>query len=73
MPREFDIFEKFTDGSTIWRTCVSGQFEANRKVQELSEHSDNEFLAIDIHAGDPSPVTVAPHKARSEMKKAANG
>jgi hypothetical protein len=73
MPREFDIFEKFSDGSTIWRTCVSGKFEANRKLQELSEHSDNEFLAIDIHPGDPSTVTVIPHKARPETKKAANG
>lgn len=73
MPREFDIFEKFSDGSTIWRACVSGQFEANRKLQELSEHSDNEFLAIDIHAGVRSPVPAAPHKARPETKKTANG
>jgi hypothetical protein len=44
----YDIFDKFADGSTIWRACVRGQFEANRKVRELRELSENEFLLIDI-------------------------
>jgi hypothetical protein len=73
MPRDFDIFEKFPDGSKIWRTCVSGQFEADRKIQELAEHSNNEFVAIDIQAWDPSSVIVGPHRSQSAAKKAANG
>jgi hypothetical protein len=51
MMREFHIFEKLPDGSTIFRTRVSGQFAAERKLQELAEHSMNEFAAIDIKTG----------------------
>jgi hypothetical protein len=72
MPRDFDIFEKFPDGSTIWRACVFGQFEATRKLQELAEHSQNEFIAIDIQAGEPLPVLAQPHKARRSLRVAAN-
>jgi hypothetical protein len=56
MLRDFDIFEKFHDGSTIWRVCVIGQHEAQRKLQELGEHSENRFYAIDILGGKPQPV-----------------
>lgn len=50
MRRDFDIFEKFPDGSTLWRACVPGWFEAQRKMQEFAERSENEFYAIDIQA-----------------------
>jgi hypothetical protein len=53
---DFDIFEKFPDGSMIWRACVLGQFEAERKLQALAEHSKNEFVVIDIHTGYREPV-----------------
>ena len=43
-----DIFEKFRDGSIIWRASVRGKFEAKRKIQELMELSDNEFVAIEV-------------------------
>ena len=72
MLRGFDISEKFPTGSTIWRICVSGQFEAKRKLQELAEHSSNEFLAIDIQAGKPLFI-VTPQKSRQTIKRAANG
>jgi hypothetical protein len=52
MRRVYDVLEKFPDGSTLWRACVSGRFEANRKMQELSEHSGNEFFLIDLQAED---------------------
>lgn len=50
MRREYDVFEKFSDGSTLWRATVLGRFEALRKTQELREHSDNEFFTIDVVA-----------------------
>ena len=59
--RNFDIFEKTPDGSLIWRTCVFGKFEAERKLHELAEHSKNQFLAVDIESGEPLP-RVAPQK-----------
>jgi hypothetical protein len=34
-------------GSTLWRACVTGRFEAVRKMQELEEHSGNEFFLMD--------------------------
>jgi hypothetical protein len=72
MLRNFDIIEKAPDGSKIWRTCVFGQFEAERKLQELAEHSKNEFLAIDIQSGEPLP-RVTPQKSRQVIRKAATG
>lgn len=50
MRREYDVFEKFNDGSTLWRATVLGRFEALRKTQELREHSENEFFTIDVVA-----------------------
>jgi len=38
MRRKYDIFERFLDGSSLWRACVQGQFDAQRKIQELGEH-----------------------------------
>lgn len=48
MLHNYDVFEKFPDGSTIWRACVYGRNETQRKMQDLSEYSNNEFYAIDI-------------------------
>jgi hypothetical protein len=50
MRRDYDVFEKFPDGSTLWRACVSGKFEAERKMREMREHSENEFFTLDIQA-----------------------
>jgi hypothetical protein len=69
---DFDIFEKFPDGSMIWRACVLGQFEAERKLQALAEHSKNEFVVIDIHTGQTLPMA-APQKSQQAIKRAANG
>ena len=46
--RDYDIFEKFPDGSSLWRACVRGRFEAQRKIDELAELSENKFYMIDI-------------------------
>jgi hypothetical protein len=48
MRRDCDVFEKFSDGSTLWRATVSGRFEAQRKMDELSERSENQFYMLDI-------------------------
>jgi hypothetical protein len=48
MRRNYDIFERFPDGSSLWHACVSGLFEAQRKLQEMAEHSKNEFFAVDL-------------------------
>ena len=66
----FDIYEKFSNGSVAWRASVFGRFEAERKLQELTEHSENEFFAIDFQTGEPWPAG-ASKKWRST--KAAHG
>jgi hypothetical protein len=42
------VFEKFPDGSSLWRACESGRDAGERKMQELAVRSVNEFFAIDI-------------------------
>ena len=58
MRPEYDIFEKFPDGSSMWRGCGVGQFDAERKLQELAEHSVNEFFAIEINSRQLQPFIV---------------
>jgi hypothetical protein len=55
MRHDYDVFERFSDGSTLWRACIAGRYEAHRKIQELAEHSENEFYAIDIQAIENLP------------------
>jgi hypothetical protein len=42
------VFEKFPDGSSLWRACESGWHAGERIMQELAVRSVNEFFAIDI-------------------------
>jgi hypothetical protein len=59
MRGEFDVFERFSDGSTLWRATVLGRFEALRKIQELAEHSKNEFFCLNVPAPEPQPQLTA--------------
>ncbi len=58
MRPEYDIFEKLPDGSSIWRVCVPGQYDADRKLQELAEYSVNEFFVIEINSRQLQPFVV---------------
>jgi hypothetical protein len=44
MRQAYDVFEKLPNGSSLWHGCVIGRFQANRRMQELAEHSANEFF-----------------------------
>ena len=55
MRREIDIFEKFPDGSTLWRATVLGRFEALQKMQELAEYSENQFFSLIVPAPPLQP------------------
>ena len=55
--RSFDIFEVHADGSLFWRVCVSGEYEKDRKLQELKEQSTNQFCALDLAAGKLSDLS----------------
>jgi len=74
MRREFDIFERFADGSSIWRVTVIGRYEAQRKIQELAEHSENAFFTIDIHETQRLSVGLPTRSSRRMLEaRAASG
>ena len=71
MRREYDVFERFADGSTLWRATVVGRFEALRKMQELAELSDNEFMTLDIQAAKPLQAKLVLQSPKPIVKPAA--
>jgi hypothetical protein len=73
MRREYDVFEKFHDGSTLWRACVAGRFEAQRKMDELAERSQSEFFLIDIKAGQHVSFNLTRANSRPSVKSAVAG
>jgi hypothetical protein len=56
MYREYDLFEKFPDGSSLWRASVLGLEGACMHMQELARKSRNEFYAIDLIRGKTIPL-----------------
>ena len=72
MRHQYDIFEKFPDGSSIWRGWVPGWYEAERKMYELTERSKNEFYAMDIQTNRIVTPGVK-RDSRPTAKAAANG
>jgi hypothetical protein len=51
MLREYDLFEKFPDGSSLWRACVLGLESTRFYLRELAQKSGNRFYAIDMVSG----------------------
>jgi hypothetical protein len=45
-------FERFSGGSSIWRATMFGRFEAERRMQEFAECSENTFYTIDIQSAE---------------------
>jgi hypothetical protein len=70
MRHEYDIFERFSDGSSVWRATVVGRHEAQRRVHELSEYSDNAFFILDVHQAQHPPYSFAkPRFAPATLEK----
>lgn len=51
MKHEHDLFEKFPDGSSLWRASISGLKNARFQLQEFAQMSTNQFYGIDLIAG----------------------
>jgi hypothetical protein len=49
---DFDVFQKFPDGSSRWHQCISGRYNTRRRLNELAEICDSEFYAVDISSGE---------------------
>jgi hypothetical protein len=52
MKDEFDLFEKFPDGSSLWRDSVLGFETARLRLQELAQRSKNQFYGINLRSGE---------------------
>ena len=55
MKHKFELFEKFPDGSSLWRDSVSGLTITRLRMQELALRSQNQFYAINLATGDVFP------------------
>jgi hypothetical protein len=51
MIREYDLFEKFPDGSSLWRASVWGLEGTHLHLRRLAENSGHQFYAIEIISG----------------------
>jgi hypothetical protein len=47
-----EIFEKFSDGSTLWRASVAGIPHAHDVVKEFAIKTKNECYAINCQTGE---------------------
>ena len=71
MRHDYDIFEKFADGSSVWRGWACGKHATRRKIQDLAENSTNDFFAIDIQAGELAAVRTARSVPRTASREQA--
>jgi hypothetical protein len=68
MPHKYDLFEKFSDGSSLWRACVIGLEGARRHMSDLSVRSSNQFYAMHLVSGEIVPLNL-PHGALDSAPK----
>jgi hypothetical protein len=61
--REYDVFEELPDGSTIWRSCVSGMEKAELRLRDLSRETTNKFFAVNLQ--DRTLPEIRPLKAEA--------
>src|SRR5580704_16153810 len=51
MHHKYDLFEKFPDGSSLWRACVVGLDGTRRHMRDLAQYSPNQFYAMHLVTG----------------------
>ena len=51
MNNMYDLFEKFPDGSSLWRACVIGLEGTRRHMFDLAQRSPNQFYAMHLVSG----------------------
>jgi hypothetical protein len=79
MKNEYDLFEKFPNGSSFWRGTASGYESTRLRLEELGVKSEYEFYAIslatrevlDFHSESGAPGLLAPLKAERLSKRKA--
>jgi hypothetical protein len=51
MNHKYDLFEKFPDGSSLWRACVIGLEGTRLHMFDLARRSPNQFYAMNVVNG----------------------
>jgi hypothetical protein len=51
MNHKYDLFEKFPDGSSLWRACVIGLQGTRLHMFDLARRSPNQFYAMNVVSG----------------------
>jgi hypothetical protein len=51
MIRKYEVFEKFPDGSSLWRACVLGPEVTRHHLLKLIQKSEHQFYAIEMVTG----------------------
>jgi hypothetical protein len=69
----YDLFEKFPDGSSLWRACVMGLEGARLHVLDLARRSSNEFYAMNVANGKIVPLNSPQAAFREELKMGRRG
>jgi hypothetical protein len=64
MHHKYDLFEKFPDGSSLWRDCVIGLEGARRHMCDLARRSTNQFYAMHLVSGKIVPLEL--HQSGSQ-------
>jgi hypothetical protein len=58
MHHKYDLFEKFPDGSSLWRACVIGREVARQHMYDLARRSSNQFYAMHLVSGKIVPLNL---------------
>ncbi len=52
MEHDYELFEKFPDGSSLWRDSVFGAELTVLRLRELARKSKHHFYALDLTTGE---------------------
>lgn len=77
MNHKYDLFERFPDGSSLWRACVVGLEGTRRHMFDLARRSQNQFYAMNIVNGkivalDLEKVAFRPSPKQGRRGKASS-
>jgi hypothetical protein len=68
MRNSYDLFEKFPDGSSLWRACVIGLQGTRLYMSDLAQRSPNHFYALHIVSGKMVPLDLHPDALGAAQK-----
>lgn len=69
MNHKYDLFERFPDGSSLWRECVVGLGGARLHMIHLARHSNNKFYALNVKSGKVVHLNLPRGKFHAESQQ----